>query len=77
MIRNMGKSPLDPRMRHQTMILLLCCWIGMLTNSVDSWLNLLIKLTLYVKAGCSVLIDGHSIVLGTEVGYLWLTLFRL
>ena len=77
MIRNMGKSLLDPRMRHLIVILILCCWIGMLTNTVDCWVSLLIKLTLYVKVGCSVLTDGHSIVLGTEVGYLWLTLFRL
>ena len=77
MIRNMGKSPLDPRMRHLTVILLLCCWIGMLTDTVDCWVSLLNKLTLYVKVGCSVLSDGCSVVLGTEVGYLWLTLFRL
>ena len=49
----------------------------MLTNTIDYWVSLLIKLTLYVKVGCSTLTDEHSVVLGTEVGYLWLTLFRL
>ena len=68
MIRNLGKSPLDLGMRHLTVILLLCCWIGMLTNTVDCWVSLLIKLTLYVKVGCSVLTDGHSVVLGHRGG---------
>ena len=76
MIRNMGKSPLDPGMRHLTVILLLCCWIGMLTDTIDCWVSLLIKLTLYMKVGCSALTDRHSIMLGTMAGYLWLTLFR-
>jgi hypothetical protein len=35
----------------------------------------LVKLTLSVTVGYSFMTDGHSIVLGTKVGCLWVTLF--
>ena len=37
--------------------------------------NLLVKLTLSVTVGCSVMTDRHSAVLGAKVGCLWMTLF--
>ena len=37
--------------------------------------NLMVKLTLFVIVGYSVMTDGHSAVLGTKVGCLWVTLF--
>ena len=77
MIRIMGKSPLDPGMRHLTVILLLCCWLGLLTSKVDCWVNLLVKLTLSVTVGYSVLTDEHSVVPGVEVSHFWLSLLRL
>ena len=77
MIRDMGKSLLDPRMRHLIVILLLCCWIGMLTDTIDCWVSLLIKLTLSVTVGYSVPTIGHSAVPGVEVSHFWLALFRL
>ena len=77
MIRNMDRSLLDLGMRHLTVILLLCCWLGLLTSQVDCWVNLLVKLTLSVTVAYSVLTGGQSAVWGTKVGCLLLTLVQL
>ena len=38
-LRNMNRSPLDPRLRHLTVILLLRYWLGLLTSKVNCWVT--------------------------------------